>query len=170
MRARHVMQKKQGRLRKTTISSRVRCKLNVACLLLIRAKCFFVYPDARAVRRQFFFLLLAIPALLRPVDAASTLTGNELQELCVSVGSFDECVSFLKDVNDSAKASALKTTPNSQRPLGSCGPDKGIDTVPLAIAWRLAWEQYANKYPHRLSNSADDEVLLAFEEQWPCKR
>ena len=57
---------------------------------------------------------------------------------------------------------------NTGKLVGSCGPVKGIDTVPLVIALRLAWQEYAGQHPERLEGYAIDQVLLAYEARWPC--
>ena len=54
--------------------------------------------------------------------------------------------------------------------IGSCGPEKGIDTIPLPIALQRAWQAYAKKHPGRLQRQALEEVLLAFEERWPNRK
>ena len=118
-------------------------------------------------------LLACLAVLSLPIpqaaNALTVSTGEDLQKACNVVEHFSECVSYLNVVYDTAKAIAHMNDPELKGVVGSCGPDKGIDTVPLIIALRAAWQEYAKKYPGRLGKLAVGEVLLAFEERWPCK-
>ena len=95
-------------------------------------------------------------------------TGEDLRRTCNSADHFAECTSYLKVIYDTAKAIAQATATKSNLVVGSCGPEKGIDTVPLVVALRIAWQEYAGKHPDRLRHQAVNEVLQAFERKWPC--
>ena len=116
-----------------------------------------------------YLTLLSFP-IPQTVNALTISKGEDLQNACKVAEHFSACVSYLKLIHDTAKAIARMNDPEWRAVVGSCGPDKGIDTVPLVVALRAAWKEYAEKHPGRLRNLAVGEVLLAFEEQWPCKR
>lgn len=96
-------------------------------------------------------------------------TAKDLQKACKEVELFSACVGYLEVVYRTAKAIAYMNDPKLHNVVGSCGPDQGIDTVPLPIALRTAWQAYAEKFPEQLGDTAVEKVLLAFEAQWPCK-
>lgn len=96
-------------------------------------------------------------------------TGHDLQKACKEVEHFSACVDYLEVVYRTAKAIAHMNDPKRHAVVGSCGPDHGIDTVPLPIALRTAWQAYAEKFPEQLRDPAVEKVLLAFEARWPCK-
>ncbi len=112
-------------------------------------------------------ILLALPQSLR---AETITTGSDLQEACNSAEHFSDCVIFLKTVYQTAKAINRSLDHTETDVIGSCGPEQGIDTVPLVIALKLAWQEYATKFPGRMQNLAVEEALLAFEARWPCTR
>ena len=116
-------------------------------------------------------LLLVVISLALPnaANAMTISTGEDLQKVCNDIERFSECVSYLGTIYKTAKTIDRITDPQLKGLIGSCGPEQGIDTVPLSIAWRLAWQEYAEKYPKRLQRLAVEEVLLAYEERWPCK-
>ena len=116
--------------------------------------------------------LLLMVLLAQPLFAYSqTLTtGEDLQEVCSSSEHFSDCVLFLKTVHLTAKAIDRSLDPAMGDVVGSCGPEQGIDTVPLVIALKLAWQEYAEKHQDRMQNLAAEEALLAFEARWPCTR
>lgn len=115
------------------------------------------------------FLAAISISLPQPASALAISTGGDLANACNAVERFDECVSYLKAVHDTAKAIARMGATEPRRVVGSCGPDKGIDTVPLTIALRAAWREYAEDHPARLAKAAAGEVLLAFDTEWPCR-
>ena len=79
-------------------------------------------------------------------------------------------MTYLELVHKTIKTAARMNGPRQGPIVGSCGPEKGIDTVPLTIALRLAWQDYAVEHASRLDGQAIEEVLLAYEQRWPCKR
>jgi hypothetical protein len=111
------------------------------------------------------FLMLPQAARAQPIT-----TGEDLHEACNSAEQFEVCVFYLKTVYQTAKAIDQLSDAEQKGSIGSCGPEQGIDTVPLVIALRLAWQEYAARSPERMQNLAAEEALLAFEERWPCKR
>ena len=117
------------------------------------------------------YLLVALFLLLPQAARAQPITtGEDLNEVCDSAEHFEVCVFYLKTVYQSAKAIDRLADAEEKGSIGSCGPEQGIDTVPLVIALRLAWQEYAARSPERMQNPAAEEALLAFEERWPCKR
>jgi hypothetical protein len=116
-----------------------------------------------------FFLVVISLAMPNTANANTIVTGEDLQKVCNDAERFSECVSYLETVYKTAKTIGRINEPQLKGLVGSCGPEQGIDTVPLSIAWRLAWQEYAAKYPGRLQRLAVEEVLLAYEERWPCK-
>ena len=116
--------------------------------------------------------LLAVISIAVPnvADANTIVTGEDLQMVCDNPDRFSDCVSYLETIYKTAKTIGRLNEPKLTGLIGSCGPDQGIDTVPLSIARRLAWQEYASKYPERLQRLAVKEVLLAYEERWPCKK
>lgn len=117
------------------------------------------------------YLLIAIFLMLPQAARAQPIaTGEDLHEVCNSVENFEVCVFYLKTIYQTAKAINELSDAEQKGSIGSCGPEQGIDTVPLVIALRLAWQEYAARSPERLQNPAAEEALLAFEERWPCKR
>ena len=117
-------------------------------------------------------LLLGVMSLTlsNATHALTISTANDLEKLCNAVEHFPECVSYLETVYKTAKAIDRMNEPQLKEVIGSCGPEKGIDTVPLSIALRLAWQEYAAQHQGRLQQDAAEEALLAFEARWPCKR
>ena len=101
--------------------------------------------------------------------ANSIVTGEDLQKICDDDARFTDCVSYLETIYKTAKAMGRVNVPPLKGLAGSCGPELGIDTVPLSIARRLAWQEYAGKHPERLKGLAVEEVLLAYEARWPCR-
>jgi hypothetical protein len=124
------------------------------------------------VKTLFAYLTVLLLAMSQAVNATTISTGEDLQKVCNAVEGFSECVTFLEVVYQTAKAIAHMNDgePSLKLVIGSCGPNKGIDTVPLVIALRAAWQEYAKKHPEQLRNLAVGEALLAFEARWPCKR
>ena len=116
-----------------------------------------------------FFLGMISLTTPGTANALSILTGEDLQQICNSTEHFSECVSYLELVHKTIKAAARMNASRSEPTIGSCAPEKGIDTVPLTIALRLAWQEYAAEHPRRLYRQAVEEVLLAYEKRWPCK-
>lgn len=116
-----------------------------------------------------FLLAVISPAMPNVANAMTILTGEDLQIVCDDADRFSECVSYLETIYKTAKTIGRINQPQVKGLVGSCGPEQGIDTVPLSIARRLAWQDYARKYPERLQDLAVEEVLLAYEERWPCK-
>lgn len=110
-------------------------------------------------------LSLATPGMAKTL---SIVTGEDLHKVCAVAERYDECVSYLEMVHKTIKAAARMNETQSGKLVGSCGPVKGIDTVPLVIALRLAWQEYAAQHPERLEGYAIDQVLLAYEARWPC--
>lgn len=104
------------------------------------------------------------------VNAVTISTAKDLDELCDSVEHFPQCVSYLETVYKTVKAVDRMNETRRGKTIGSCGPDKGIDTVPLAIALRLAWRDYVAQHQGRLQASAIEGAILAFEQRWPCQR
>jgi len=102
-------------------------------------------------------------------NAVAISSGKDLQEVCSAAAYFSECVSYLELVHKTVKTIGRMNEARLQGIIGSCGPEQGIDTVPLIIALRLAWLEYADIHPERLHRQAPEEVLLAYEERWPCK-
>jgi len=100
--------------------------------------------------------------------AAIIETGQDLEKACRAPGQTSECLTFLQAVHKTAKEIALANDAESPRILGSCGPDKGIDTLPLAVWLRDAWYAYAKRHPDRLSQRAAAATLHAIEQKWPC--
>ncbi len=116
-------------------------------------------------------LLLVILLALSPAANSQTITtGEDLQRICSSAERFSDCVLFLKTVYQTAKVLDRVSDHGKRGLIGSCGPEQGIDTVPLVIALKLAWQEYAAKTPQRMHNLAIEEALLAFEARWPCTR
>ncbi len=116
-----------------------------------------------------FFLWVISLTTPATANALSILTGEDLQKVCESTEHFSDCVSYLELVHKTIKTAARTNGSRPELIVGSCGPDKGIDTVPLTIALRLAWQDYAEEHPGRLQRQAIEEVLLAYEMRWPCK-
>ena len=114
------------------------------------------------------FLAMLSLAIPNGANAQTISTGKDLQIACSVSDHFSECVSYLKTVHETVKAVRRMNNLQPMEIIGSCGPEKGIDTVPLVIALRLAWQEYARKHPERLREHVTEEVLLAFEERWPC--
>lgn len=110
-------------------------------------------------------LSLATPGMTKTL---SIVTGEDLHKVCDVAERYDECVSYLEMVHKTIKAAARMNETQAGKLVGSCGPEKGIDTVPLVIALRLAWQDYAGQHPARLEGYAIDQVLLAYEARWPC--
>ncbi|UCH49078.1 MAG: hypothetical protein JSU95_04605 [Betaproteobacteria bacterium] len=98
------------------------------------------------------------------------IDGEDLRLACSSAEHFSDCVFFLKTVHQTAKAIDHFSDGEPQGSIGSCAPEQGIDTVPLVIALKLAWQEYAERSPERMRNPVAEEVLLAYEERWPCQR
>jgi len=116
-----------------------------------------------------FFLVAMSLALPNMANAVEIVTGEDLQVICGDDKRFVDCVSYLETVYKTAKAIGRLSEPQLTGLVGSCGPELGIDTVPLSIARRLAWQEYAGRHPQRLKGLAVEEVLLAYEARWPCK-
>jgi len=116
-----------------------------------------------------FFLVVISLAMPNAANATTILTGEDLQALCDDSDRFAECVSYLETIYKTAKTIGRINEPQLKGLVGSCGPEQEIDTVPLSIARRLAWQDYAGMHPERLDRPAVEEVLLAYEERWPCK-
>ncbi len=116
------------------------------------------------------FLTAWLLALPQAGNATTIATGEDLQRACDAAATFPECVEYLELVYQTAKAIARLNGPGGPPPVGSCGPGQGIDTVPLVIALRTAWQAYAGRHPDRLRRPAVGSALLAFEQQWPCQR
>lgn len=121
-------------------------------------------------------MLASVTALLLAVSqagsAATISSGRDLDQVCSEVDRFSECVNYLQTVYRTAKAISRMTEPKLNKLnglVGTCGPDQGIDTVPLPVALRIAWQERASKYPAQLGEPAEEQALLAFEERWPCK-
>ena len=114
--------------------------------------------------------VMMLLTLAQPAWGQSIVTGADLQEVCKSAETFPDCVFFLKTVDQTAKAMGQLSDPTGESFVGSCAPEKGIDTVPLVIALRLAWLEYAEKYQQRMQKPAAEQALLAFEARWPCAR
>ena len=110
-------------------------------------------------------LPLATPGVAKTL---SIVTGEDLHKVCDVAERYDECVSYLEMVHKTIKAAARMNETRPGKLVGSCGPEKGIDTVPLVIALRLAWQDYAGQHPERLKGYAIEQVLLAYEARWPC--
>ena len=110
-------------------------------------------------------LSLATPGVAKTL---SIVTGEDLHKVCDVAERYDECVSYLEMVHKTIKAAARMNETQSGKLVGSCGPEKGIDTVPLVIALRLAWQDYAVKHPGCLEGYAIEQVLLAYDARWPC--
>jgi hypothetical protein len=121
------------------------------------------------IGKLLFFLVVISLAMSNAANATTILTGEDVQTLCDDSDRFAECVSYLETIYETAKTIGRINEPQLKGLVGSCGPEQGIDTVPLSIARRLAWQDYAGKYPERLQGQAVEEVLLAYEERWPCK-
>ncbi len=113
-------------------------------------------------------LVLSMPTSLA-ANALGISTAEDLRRACNAADRFAQCTSYLKVVFDTAKAISHMQDSKPIEVVGSCGPDKGIDTVPLVISLRAAWQEYAAKYPDRLNRLAVAEALHAFETRWPCK-
>lgn len=115
--------------------------------------------------------LVATVFAVQPVAAQThaIVTGEDLQKICADDARFSECTSYLDIVYKVAKVIGRLGEPQVAGLPGSCGPDLGIDTVPLPIARRLAWQEYARKNPQQLQGLAVETVLLAFEARWPCQ-
>ena len=116
---------------------------------------------------------LTIPLLAMPRIASATMevwSGEDLRDTCQSSAELTKCFAYLEVVYQTAKAIAQASDSAAGGAVGSCGPEKGIDTLPLVISMRDAWQQYAAKYPERLRYRAAGEALRAFEERWPCRR
>ena len=116
------------------------------------------------------FLGMLLLVISNGANALTISTGKDLQIACNAVERFSECVSYLEMIHKTIKAVGRMNGPQVKGLVGSCGPEQGIDTVPLAIAHRLAWQEYAKTHPERLHRRAIEEVLLAFEERWPCNK
>lgn len=110
-------------------------------------------------------LPLATPGVAKTL---SIVSGEDLHKTCDVAERYQECVSYLEMVHKTIKTAARMNETQSGKLVGSCGPEKGIDTVPLLIALRLAWQDYAGQHPGRLEGYAIEQVLLAFEARWPC--
>ena len=110
-------------------------------------------------------LPLATPGVAKTL---SIVTGEDLHKVCDVAERYDECVAYLEMVHKTIRAAARMNETRSGKLVGSCGPEKGIDTVPLVIALRLAWQDYAGQHPERLKGYAIEQVLLAYEARWPC--
>lgn len=120
------------------------------------------------MKALFAYLAVLSMTMSQGANALTISTGADLQKACTVAEHFSACTSYMKVVFDTAKAIAHMKSSKSNGVIGSCGPEKGIDTVPLVIALRNAWQDYASKYPDRLRHLAVTEVLRAFERQWPC--
>ena len=123
--------------------------------------------DTTDLKYVLIAMLLMLPQAAR---AQPITTGEDLHEVCNLAEHFELCVFYLKTVYQTAKAIDQLSDAEEKGSIGSCGPEQGIDTVPLVIALRLAWQEYAARSPERMQNPAAEEALLAFEERWPCKR
>ena len=117
-----------------------------------------------------YLLIVVCLALPQAASAQGITTGSDLQEICSSADRFSECVIFLKTVHQTAKAIDRLSDDGQAGVIGSCAPGQGIDTVPLVIALKLAWQEYAAEFQERMQNLAVEETLLAIEARWPCTR
>jgi hypothetical protein len=122
-----------------------------------------------SIELRLFFLMVVSLATPTTANALAISTGEDLQKVCNAAEHFSECVSYLELVYKTIKIAARMNESRPKQIVGSCGPDKGIDTVPLTIALRLAWQEYAEEFPDRLDGQAVEEVLLAYERRWPCE-
>ena len=113
----------------------------------------------------FAALLLAFP---QTGDAAIIETGQDLERACRAPDELSNCLTFLQAVHKTAKEIARTLDAGSLPIVGSCGPDKGIDTLPLSVWLRDAWYAYADRYPDRLNQRAAEAALMAIDEKWPC--
>jgi|GEM_PF-6574487 len=119
------------------------------------------------VRYWLVALLLVLP---QAGNAATISTGDDLREVCAAEPEFAQCVRYLDLIYQAAKAIAQMDASGKARVTGACGPDQGIDTVPLVVALRLAWQDYVAAHPERLGDPAAEVALRAFEARWPCRR
>ena len=111
-------------------------------------------------------LLLALP---RTAGAGIIETGQDLDRACRAPDELSDCLTFLQAVHKTVKEVARTREEDAPPIVGSCGPDKGIDTLPLAVWLRDSWYAYAARHPDQLHRRAAEAVLLAIEEQWPCE-
>jgi len=119
--------------------------------------------------RPFYLCFVALFFAIPQVGSAAIIeTGQDLQKACHTPDELSACLTFLQAVHKTAKEIALADDAGSRRIVGSCGPDKGIDTLPLAVWLRDAWYAYAKRHPDRLNQRAAAAALHAFEQQWPC--
>ena len=122
---------------------------------------------------KLLLVCLTIPLLAMPRIAGATMeiwSGENLRDTCESSEELTKCFTYLEVVYQTAKAIARTDDARADGVVGSCGPEKGLDTLPLVISLRDAWQQYAAKYPERLRYRAAGEALRSFEERWPCQR
>lgn len=109
--------------------------------------------------------LLAFP---RAGDAAIIETGQDLERACRAPDELSACLTFLQAVHKTAKEIVQMQGPDARTIAGSCGPEKGIDTLPLSVWLRDAWYAYAARHPKHRFQRAAEAALMAIEEQWPC--
>lgn len=111
-------------------------------------------------------LVLAFP---RVGDAAIIETGQDLERACRAPDELSACLTFLQAVHKTAKEIVRMQGQVYPPIVGSCGPEKGIDTLPLAVWLRDAWYGYADRHPDHRYQRAVEAVLMAIEEKWPCE-
>ena len=110
-----------------------------------------------AIGMRLFFIGVISLAASGVANALSISTGEDLQQVCNEMEQFSECVSYLMLVHRTIKTAARMNGLQPEPIVGSCGPDKGFDTVPLTIALRLAWQDCAAEHPGRLHRQAIED-------------
>ena len=116
------------------------------------------------------YLCLTVFLIGFPQTGAAAIieTGQDLEKACQTPDQLSECLTFLQAVHKTAKEIVRTHEFEPGQIVGACGPEKGIDTLPLAVWLRDAWFAYVDRHPDRLHQRAAAAALHAIEEKWPC--